>query len=126
MDNAAVAFVDEPLEEGRGDRTALVAPDRTVTYAELAALVDRAAHALRALGVEPEQRVALLLPDGIGFAATFFAALKIGAVAVPLNTRLPARVCAPCSPTAVPRSSWPMRISRGPSRAASRASVSAR
>jgi len=90
VDNAAVAFLEEPLAEGRGDRTALVEPDRSVTYGDLAALVDRAAHALRALGVEPEQRVALRLPDGIGFAAVFLATIKIGAVAVPLNTRLPA------------------------------------
>lgn len=88
MDNAAAAFVDQPIAEGLGDETALVTPARRVTYAELSALVDRAARALRARGVEPEQRVALLLPDGIGFAAAFFAAIKIGAVAVPLNTRL--------------------------------------
>lgn len=31
-----------------------------------------------------------MLPDGVAFAATFFAALKLGAVAVPLNTRLAA------------------------------------
>ena len=74
MDNAAAAFVDQPIAEGLGDETALVTPARRVTYAELSALVDRAGHALRARGVEPEQRVALLLPDGIGFAAAFFAA----------------------------------------------------
>src|SRR5262249_14232637 len=44
--------------------------------------------ALRALSVEPEQRVALVLPDGVDFAAAFLGAIKIGAVAVPLNTRL--------------------------------------
>ena len=88
MDNAAAAFVDRPIAEGLGDETALVTAARRVTYAELSALVDRAGHALRARGVEPEQRVALLLPDGVGFAAAFFAAIKIGAVAVPLNMRL--------------------------------------
>ena len=104
VDNAAAAFVDQPIAEGLGDETALVTAARRVTYAELSALVDRAGHALRARGVEPEQRVALLLPDGVGFAAAFFAAIKIGAVAVPLNTRLasaePARRS---SRTAAPR-----------------------
>src|SRR5206468_3714843 len=33
-------------------------------------------------------QVALLLPDGLGWTAVFFGALRIGAVAVPLNTRL--------------------------------------
>ncbi|HET7877109.1 MAG TPA: benzoate-CoA ligase family protein, partial [Methylomirabilota bacterium] len=52
------------------------------------AAVNRAGNALRGLGVEPEQRVAMLLPDGLAWVATFFGALRIGAVAVPLNTRL--------------------------------------
>jgi benzoate-CoA ligase family protein len=88
MDNAAPLFVDAPVEEGRGEHTALVTPTGPVTYAGLQRLTDRAAGALRALGVEAEQRVALLLADGPGWAATFFGALKLGAVAVPLNTRL--------------------------------------
>lgn len=91
VDNAASVFVDQPLAEGLGSRTALVTPAGACTYGELAALTDEAAQALRALGVEAEQRVALLMPDGIGFVATFFGALKLGAVAVPLNTRLPAK-----------------------------------
>jgi benzoate-CoA ligase family protein len=88
MDNAAPLFVDAPVEEGHGEHTALVTPAGRVTYAGLRRLTDRAARALRALGVEPEQRVALLMADGPGWAATFFGALKLGAVAVPLNTRL--------------------------------------
>lgn len=88
FDNAAVAFVDRPSDEGDGNRPAVVTSQGPCTYAGLRDHVDRAAHGLRALGVEPEQRVALLLPDGLAFAATFFAALKLGAVAVPLNTRL--------------------------------------
>ena len=89
VDNAVSVFVDQPLAEGLAARPALVTPGGARTYGELAALTDRAARALRGLGVEAEQRVALLMPDGIGFAATFFGALKLGAVAVPLNTRLP-------------------------------------
>ena len=90
MDNAAALFVDAPVEEGHGARAALLTPSGPVTYADLQRLTDRAAHALRARGVEPEQRVAILLPDGPAWVATFFAALKLGAVAVPLHTRLAA------------------------------------
>lgn len=86
--NAAPLFVDEPMMEGHGDRTAFVTPAGRTTYAELHELTDRTANGLRALGVEPEHRVAIAMPDGVGFAATFFAALKLGAVAVPVNTRL--------------------------------------
>ena len=105
MDNAASLFVDAPVEEGHGARAALLTPSGPVTYGDLQRLTDRAAHALRARGVEPEQRVAMLLPDGPAWAATFFAALKLGAVAVPLNTRLDAvqlrTVLADCRPKAV-------------------------
>src|SRR2546426_12357035 len=87
VDNAASVFVDQPLAEGLASRPALVTPDTAYTYGELAALVDRAAHGLRRLGVEPEQRVALLMADGVGFAAVFFGALKLAAVAVPPITR---------------------------------------
>jgi benzoate-CoA ligase len=50
--------------------------------------VDRAGNALRTLGVRREERVALLLQDTPEFAYCFFGAIKIGAVAVPLNTLL--------------------------------------
>src|SRR3989304_4407913 len=87
IDNAASFLIDQPLAEGLASRAAGVTPERTYTYGELAALSDGAACGLRRLGVEPEQRVALLLHDGIGFAATFLGALQLGAGAVPLNTR---------------------------------------
>ena len=89
VDNAVSVFVEQPLAEGLATRPALVTPDGPCHYGELAAFTDRAGLALRALGVEAEQRVALLMPDSVAFAATFFGALKLGAVAVPLNTRLP-------------------------------------
>jgi benzoate-CoA ligase family protein len=88
MANAISAFLDDTIGGGAGDRTALVTPAGAVTYRALLELVSRAGNTLRGLGVEPEQRVALLLPDGIEWVATFLGALRIGAVAVPLNTRL--------------------------------------
>src|SRR5262249_11789679 len=42
--------------------------------------------ALRRLGLRPEERVVLLLPDGPEFVYSFFGAIKMGAVPVPLNT----------------------------------------
>ena len=102
MDNAAALFIDRPVDEGHGDRPALVTPSGAISYAALQRLTDRVAHGLRALGVEPEQRMAIRLLDGPAWAASFFGALKLGAVAVPLNTRLPpdalAAVLADCRP----------------------------
>ena len=88
--NLAKALVDEHVVEGRGDRTAIVCDDRRLSYRDLQALVNRTGNALWSLGVEPEQRVALLLPDVPEFIATFVGAVKIGAVAVPCNTLLKA------------------------------------
>ena len=90
MANAVSAFLDDTIGGGAGERPAVVTPTETVTYRELLARVSRAGNALRGLGVEPEQRVALLLPDGVDWVAVFLGALRIGAVAVPLNTRLSA------------------------------------
>jgi benzoate-CoA ligase family protein len=90
MANAVTAFLDDAIGSGAGDRPAIVTPTETVTYRELLARAGRAGNALRGLGVETEQRVALLLPDGVEWVMVFLGALRIGAVAVPLNTRLSA------------------------------------
>jgi len=84
--NAATFFVDRHLAEGRGARTALRFAGRSITYAELAASVDRCASALAELGVEVEHRVVLVLNDSPAFAAAFWGVTKLGAVAVPINT----------------------------------------
>ena len=68
--NAASHFLDGALAHGWGERTAIRAPDGVWTYARLAADTNRAGNALRALGVEMEQRVAMLLFDSPQFAAT--------------------------------------------------------
>ncbi len=86
--NAATVFVDRHLDEGRGPKPAILCGDRTVTYAELAEAVNRTGNALTSLGVRIEQRVAILLPDSPEWVFAFFGAMKIGAVAVPMNTML--------------------------------------
>jgi len=88
MANATPSFLDDHVASGGDARPAIVTAERTTTYAELLSLVCRTGHVLRGAGVEGGQRVALLLPDGVAWAAVFFGALRIGAVAVPLNTRL--------------------------------------
>jgi benzoate-CoA ligase family protein len=58
------------------------------TYADLFGEVQAAANGLRAIGVRPEERVVLVLDDGMPFLATFLGALRIGAVPVPVSTML--------------------------------------
>lgn len=83
--NAAAVFVDRHLAEGRGDRVAFRYEGGALTYAALAERVNRAGNALAALGVEIEHRVLIVLDDSPDFAAVFWGAAKLGAVAVPLN-----------------------------------------
>ena len=86
--NVTSWFLDRNLEEGRGDRVALVCGEETVTYAELAQLTNRVGHVLLELGVRTEDRVLLALSDGQAFVAAWYAALKIGAAVAEAYTFL--------------------------------------
>ncbi len=86
--NAASYFVDRHLKEGRADRVAIECGDVQVTYRQLYERFNQVGNALRVLGVRIEERVFLLLLDSPEFAASFFGAIKIGAVPVPVNTLL--------------------------------------
>ncbi|MCL4202255.1 MAG: benzoate-CoA ligase family protein [Pirellulaceae bacterium] len=86
--NVATEFVDVHLSLGRSDKAAILSGDRVITYRQLLEDVNRFGNALRSLGIRMEERVAMLLPDSPEWATAFFGAMKIGAVAVPLNTNL--------------------------------------
>lgn len=64
---------------------ALVSRDRTTTYGELRQQVAALRTGLAGLGVEPGDRVALLVPNTWFFVVSYLAALGAGAVVVPLN-----------------------------------------
>lgn len=92
--NAAAHFIDRNIAEGRGAKTAIecfAGKDQraeSVTYQQVFENVNRTGNALREMGVRRETRVALLLLDCPEFFYSFFGAIKIGAVPVPLNTLL--------------------------------------
>ena len=88
--NAANFFVDRHVAEGRAGRPAFRFAGRTMTYGEAADLVARAAGALAKAGLDAEQRVLLVLDDSPVFAAAFWGAARLGAVAVPVNTQMTA------------------------------------
>ncbi|MFF7656022.1 long-chain fatty acid--CoA ligase [Streptomyces sp. NPDC007983] len=69
-------------------RIAIVHGDDTQTYRELDATVTRFARALRARGIRRGDRVAYLGPNHPSFLHALFATCAVGAVFVPLNTRL--------------------------------------
>ncbi|MEV4429928.1 long-chain fatty acid--CoA ligase [Streptomyces sp. NPDC049602] len=69
-------------------RTALLHEGRAIDYAELHDRCTRLAHALRGAGVGRGDRVAYLGPNHPAYLETLFATGLLGAVFVPLNTRL--------------------------------------
>jgi len=71
-----------------GGREAFCFRGRRWTFAEVAAGVDRVARGLMALGVKPGDTVGLWMMNRPEWIETAFAVLKIGAVLVPINTRL--------------------------------------
>lgn len=87
--NAAQFFIDRHLDEQRAEKIAIEFGERKVTYGELAARVSQTGNALRnQLGVRIEERVLLLLLDCPEFAFSFFGAIKVGAIPVPVSTLL--------------------------------------
>lgn len=62
------------------DRVALVTKARTYTFAEMAAMIDRVADGLWALGVRKGDRVALHITNGPHIVSAIFACWKLGAV----------------------------------------------
>ena len=90
MDNNGVGSWLHRRRRKSGSKTALVSGDRTVSYADLAERTDRLANALASRGVAKGDRVAYLGENDPSFVETFFACGLLGAVFVPLNTRLAA------------------------------------
>lgn len=86
--NAAEVFVDSHLDRGRETKAAILCGDEVVTYGRLHENVNRLGNLLKRLGVRMEERVAILLPDSPAWVYAFYGSMKVGAVAVPLNTML--------------------------------------
>src|SRR4051812_12952591 len=76
-----------------GDKKALIAPDRTLSFRELDQLSNGLAANLVKLGVAPGDRVTLYAPNCWEWLVTYYGTLKMGAVINPINVMLsPAEV----------------------------------
>ncbi len=71
------------------DNVALVAADRSVTYCELAAIVERLTAQLVAHDVTPGDRVAVAMTRSVDAIATILAIMKSGAAFVPVDPKYP-------------------------------------
>lgn len=69
-------------------REALVTRSQRLAYSELHARADQAAHAWRALGIAPGDRVAASLPNEADVVVAFHGAMRIGAIWVGVNRAL--------------------------------------
>jgi benzoate-CoA ligase len=86
--NLGAYYLDVNLDAGRGNKTAIYHKDTTYSFLDLWRLTNRAGNVLKALGVEPENRVLLILEDCPEWAATWLAVMKIGAVGTHAYTYL--------------------------------------
>lgn len=86
--NLGSYFLDVNLESGRGDKPAIYFKDRTTSFRDLWLLTNRIGNVLKQLGVEPENRVLLILEDSPDWVATWLATMKLGAVGTHAYTYL--------------------------------------
>jgi benzoate-CoA ligase family protein len=86
--NASEYLLDRRLAAGDGQRVALTGPLGDVSYAELHDRVCRTAAGLRASGLQPEQRILMVMADSPHFVVVYLAAMRIGAIPVPVSTML--------------------------------------
>jgi O-succinylbenzoic acid--CoA ligase len=96
FDRVVRCFVDRPhnayalLGEAAArnpDAEAIICGTERLSYRDFEDAVARCAAGLAAAGIGPGDRVALLLGNGVAFPVTMFAALRLGAIAVPLSVR---------------------------------------
>jgi benzoate-CoA ligase family protein len=86
--NACDYLLDRRLAAGDGQRTALTGAAGDLSYAQLHERVCRTAAALRSLGLQPEQRLLMLMADSPQFVVVYLAAMRAGAIPVPVSTML--------------------------------------
>ncbi len=80
-------LIDESCQRAPSS-TALIINDEQINYGELGSRIGCVASSLRRLGVQPGDRLALLMPNSLEYLVSYYALIKMGAVAVPLNPLL--------------------------------------
>jgi long-chain acyl-CoA synthetase len=73
------------------DAPAVRMGDSQLTYVELAAASAKVAGLLRSRGIEPGDRVGIMLPNVPEFAVAYYGVLRAGGVVVPMNVQLKQR-----------------------------------
>lgn len=97
----------------RPGHTAVHTPAGSYSYAELLQAARAGAEELADRGARAGERVAIALPAGLCFAQALHACLLLGAVAVPIDTRLTPRERAPLAEDATVLIEEPLRSAAG-------------
>ncbi len=81
--NCVTEFVDKWVTSGQGERIAIISPDETLTYAQLAERINRIANVLtKDLGMVPGNRVLLRSANNPTMIAAYLAVMKAGGVTI--------------------------------------------
>src|SRR6266508_451271 len=83
--NSTEELVDKTVAAGKADRVALHFEDKRIPYKALLAQVNKLGSALKRLGIEEADRVALRLPNIPPAIVANFAVIKIGGVILPTS-----------------------------------------
>jgi 2-aminobenzoate-CoA ligase len=83
--NLADYLVDRHAREGRGDSVAVKFMDKTFTYTDLQRMVNKFGNALKAAGVESQDRVGIRVVNSPQAMVSIFAIEKVGAIPVPMS-----------------------------------------
>jgi acyl-coenzyme A synthetase/AMP-(fatty) acid ligase len=89
-DNLALVVEDRARQRGWLGRTAYLAGEAVISHGAVHDGAARAATVLAAFGVRPGDRVMIALPDGVELVWAFLGAIRLGAIAVPVNPALTA------------------------------------
>jgi len=86
--NAATALLESPSHSNNSDKAAFYHSDSAVSYSQLNQRCKQMGGLLERFGLEPEDRVAMVVQDTLDFPVIFLGAIRSGVIPVPLNTLL--------------------------------------
>ena len=87
--NVAVPFIDRHLDEGRREKIIIHSTSgEKVTYGQLFERVNKSGNVLKSIGLDPGDRILMVVKDSPEFFYLFWGAIKAGFIPVPLNTLL--------------------------------------
>jgi acyl-CoA synthetase (AMP-forming)/AMP-acid ligase II len=85
MEWRSLAHLVEDAAERFGEKPLFIFEDKPFSFAEVNRLANQTANALKSIGVDKGERVAVMLPNGVDFPIVWFALAKLRAVIVPVN-----------------------------------------